>query len=110
MMGRQGRDQGQPFYEFSLDEMIPTDHLLRRINVFARAVLADSHQQLRAFISDIGQPSVDRGTEDDRVLVPVPPVPRCDERSGPKAHTGLTGRYFLSVVGMGVSDERQRPT
>jgi hypothetical protein len=48
MMGRQDRDQGQLFYEFSLDEMIPTDHLLRRINVFASAVLADLHQQLRA--------------------------------------------------------------
>jgi hypothetical protein len=41
MMGRQDRDQRQLFYEFSLDEMIPTDHLLRRIDVFARAVLAD---------------------------------------------------------------------
>ena len=27
MMGRQDRDQRQLFYEFSLDEMIPTDHL-----------------------------------------------------------------------------------
>src|SRR6202047_1368852 len=59
MMGRQDRDQGQLFYEFSLDEMIPTDHLLRRINVFATAVLADLHEQLRAFYSDIGRPSVD---------------------------------------------------
>jgi hypothetical protein len=39
MMGRQDRDQRQLFYEFSLDEMIPADHLLRRINVFATAVL-----------------------------------------------------------------------
>src|SRR6201996_152359 len=59
MMGRQDRDQGQLFYEFSLDEMIPADHLLRRINVFATAVLADLHQQLKAFYSDIGRPSVD---------------------------------------------------
>ena len=59
MMGRQDRDQGQLFYEFSLDEMIPTDHLLRRINVFATAVLADLHEQLKAFYSDIGRPSVD---------------------------------------------------
>ena len=44
MMGRQDRDQRQLFYEFSLDEMIPTDHLLRRINVFATAVLADLHE------------------------------------------------------------------
>src|SRR6202045_4538354 len=59
MMGRQNRDQRQLFYEFSLDEMIPADHLLRRINVFATAVLADLHEQLRAFYSDIGRPSVD---------------------------------------------------
>src|ERR1700740_823630 len=59
MMGRQDRDQGQLFYEFSLDEMIPTDHLLRRINVFATAVLADLHEQLKAFYRDIGRPSVD---------------------------------------------------
>src|SRR5262249_1492188 len=59
MMGRQDRDQRQLFYEFSLDEMIPTDHLLRRINVFATAVLADLHEQLKAFYSDIGRPSID---------------------------------------------------
>src|SRR6201993_5110947 len=59
MMGRQDRDQGQLFYEFSLDEMIPADLLLRRINVFATAVLADLHQQLKGFYSDIGRPSVD---------------------------------------------------
>jgi len=34
MMGRQNRDQRQLFYEFSLDEMIPADHLLRRIKCF----------------------------------------------------------------------------
>ena len=51
MMGRQDRDQRQLFYEFSLDEMIPKDHLLRRINVFATAVLADLHEQLKTFYS-----------------------------------------------------------
>src|SRR4030081_729316 len=59
MMGRQDRDQRQLSYKFSLDEMIPTDHLLRRINVFATAVLADLHEHLKAFYSDIGRPSVD---------------------------------------------------
>lgn len=59
MMGRQDRDQGQLFYEFSLDEMVPTDHLLRRINVFATAVLADLHQELKGFYSEIGRPSID---------------------------------------------------
>jgi transposase len=59
MMGRQDRDQRQLFYEFSLDEVIPAGHLLRRINVFATAVLADLHEQLNAFYSDLGRPSVD---------------------------------------------------
>jgi len=59
MMGRQDRDQRQLFYEFSLDEMIPADHLLRRINAFATTVLADLHNQLKAFYSEIGRPSVD---------------------------------------------------
>src|SRR6202166_5033925 len=59
MMGRQDRDQARLFYEFNLDEMIPKSHLLRRINVFATAVLADLHEQLKPFYSDIGRPSVD---------------------------------------------------
>jgi hypothetical protein len=59
MMGRQDRDQGQLFYEFNLDEMIPKEHLLRRMNVFVTGVLADVHQQLKPFYSKIGRPSVD---------------------------------------------------
>src|SRR5579859_2876098 len=59
MMGHRDRDQGQLFYEFRLDDMIPSTHLLRRINVFVTAVLADLHQQLRPFYSEIGRPSVD---------------------------------------------------
>ena len=59
MMGRQDRDQGQLFYEFNLDEVIPKGHLLRRMNVFVTGVLTDLHQQLRPFYSEIGRPSVD---------------------------------------------------
>src|SRR6201984_3207362 len=59
MMGRQDRDQRQVFLQFYPDEMMPTDHLLRRINVFATAVLADLHHRLTPFYSDIGRPSVD---------------------------------------------------
>ena len=32
MMGRQDRDQRQLLYEFSLDEIIPKDHLLREVS------------------------------------------------------------------------------
>ena len=58
MMGRQDRDQGQLFYEFNLDDVVPKDHLLRRMNVFVTGVLADLHQQLRPFYSDIGRRKV----------------------------------------------------
>ena len=56
MTGRQNRDQRQLFYEFSLDEMIPADQLLRRINVFATAVLADLHEQLKTFTATSAGP------------------------------------------------------
>jgi transposase len=59
MMGRQDRDQGQLFYQFNLDDVIPKDHLLRRMNAFVTGALSDLHQHLRPFYSDIGRPSVD---------------------------------------------------
>jgi transposase len=59
MMGRQRRDQGKLFYEFRLEDRIPENHLLRRINVFVTTVLADLHKGLESFYSDIGRPSVD---------------------------------------------------
>ena len=59
MMGRQERDQGKLFYEFHLEDRIPKNHLLKRMNVFVTAALADLHAELRPFYSDIGRPSVD---------------------------------------------------
>jgi transposase len=59
MMGRQQRDQGRLFYEFRLEDRIPENHLLRRINVFVTVALADLHKELKAYYSDIGRPSVD---------------------------------------------------
>jgi len=59
MMGRRTRDQGKLFYEFHLDERIPKNHLLRRVDVFVSAALADLHKELEPHYSDIGRPSVD---------------------------------------------------
>src|SRR3954452_16125542 len=59
MMGRQIGDQARLFYEFRLDDRVPKSHLLRRINVFVTAVLADMHEQLKPYYSEIGRPSVD---------------------------------------------------
>jgi len=58
-MGRQGGDQSQLFYLFNLEERIPADHLLRRVNPIVTRVLADLREKLAPFYSDIGRPSID---------------------------------------------------
>src|SRR6266513_599623 len=59
MMGRQGGDQSQLFYLFNLERRIPACHLLRRINPEVTRVVADLHEKLAPFYSDIGRPSID---------------------------------------------------
>jgi transposase len=59
MLGRQNGDQASLFYEFRLDDRVPKNHLLRRINVFVTAALADVHERLQPYYSEIGRPSVD---------------------------------------------------
>jgi hypothetical protein len=54
MMGRQTVDQSQLFYLFNLEEQIPADHLLRRLNPIVTRVLVDLRQKLAPFYSDIG--------------------------------------------------------
>ena len=57
MMGRQAVDQSQLFYLFNLEEHIPKDHFLRRINPIVTR--ADLRERLAPFYSDIGRPSID---------------------------------------------------
>ena len=59
MMGRRRGDQESLFYEFRLADRIPKDHLLRRIDGFVAAALADVHERLVPYYSEIGRPSVD---------------------------------------------------
>src|SRR6202007_1151839 len=59
MMGRQRRDQGRLFYEFRLEDRIPENHLLRRMNVFVTLVLGDLHKELEPHYSEVGRPSID---------------------------------------------------
>ena len=59
MVGRRNGKQASVFYEFRLNDRIPKNHLLRRIDVFVTAALADVHEQLDPYSSEIGRPSVD---------------------------------------------------
>jgi transposase len=57
MMGRRSRDQGQLFYEFHLDEMVPDDHLVRKVG--ALLDLSWAYGELAPYYSAIGRPSID---------------------------------------------------
>jgi transposase len=59
MMGRQTADQAQLFYSFNLGERVPAGHILRRIDAFVCLALADIHEEMAAYYSHTGRPSID---------------------------------------------------
>ncbi|SIN98635.1 Transposase domain [Bradyrhizobium erythrophlei] len=56
MMGMQTAP-AQLFYDFCLDDHVPEDHLLRRIDLFLD--LEKVRTELKPFYSSIGRPSID---------------------------------------------------
>src|SRR5436190_13564655 len=62
MMGRLERDQGQLFYSFCLEEVVPDDHQVRAIAACARSVVG----LWRAFAPlSCTRPALDRSSSDD---------------------------------------------
>ena len=57
MMGRRERGQGQFFYAFDLDEVVPPDHLVRQIDGVLD--LDWVHEELAPYYSHTGRPSID---------------------------------------------------
>ncbi len=57
MLGPRQEFQAALFYEFNLEDHVPSDHLLRSIDRFVD--LSDMRSHLRPFYSDIGRPSID---------------------------------------------------
>jgi transposase len=57
MMGQQGEDRAKLFYEFCLEDRVPVDHLLRKVDRFLD--LGALGQELAPFYSTIGRPSID---------------------------------------------------
>jgi len=57
MMGERQVDQAALFYEFSLEDHIPSDHLVRGIDRFLD--LSNIRTELAPFYSATGRPSVD---------------------------------------------------
>jgi transposase len=57
MMGQHDKPQKPLFYAFNLDDLVPQDHLLRRIDRFLD--LSDLHEHLAPYYSHTGRPSID---------------------------------------------------
>ena len=57
MMGRRTTGQGQLFYAFALNEVVPSDHLVRKID--AVLDLSWVHAELAPFSAQTGRPSID---------------------------------------------------
>ena len=57
MMGPRQVAQGALFYDLSIEDHVPADHLLRRSDRFVD--LSDIRRFLTPFYSAIGRPSVD---------------------------------------------------
>ncbi len=56
-MGRLEGGAEKLFYEFSLEDVVPTDHLLRKIDQFLD--FDELRVHLKPYYSDTGRPSVD---------------------------------------------------
>ena len=57
MMGRRKSGQGQFFYSFDLDKVVPPDHLVLQIDGLLD--LSWVHKELAPYYSDTGRPSID---------------------------------------------------
>jgi transposase len=57
MMGRLKNDQGQLFYSFNLEDIVPSDHLVREIAGVLN--LSWVHGELAPYYSRLGRPSID---------------------------------------------------
>lgn len=100
MMGRQMGMQERLFYEFDLDERVPADHLLRKINSVLD--LSGLHRQLGPFYSDTGRPSVDPELMIRMLLVGYCYGIRSERRLCEEVSLNLAYRWFCRL---GLEDE-----
>src|SRR4029434_4320454 len=95
MMGERQTDQPALFYEFSLERHVPGDHLLRSIDRFVD--LGDIREQLRAFYSDTGRPSIDPELMIRMLIVGYCLAIRSERRLCEEVHLNLAYRWFCRL-------------
>ena len=94
MMGIQF-EAAQLFYEFRLDEHVPADHLLRRIDRFLD--LESVRSELKPFYSAIGRPSIDPVLMMRMLIVGYCMGIRSERRLCEEVHLNLAYRWFCRL-------------
>ena len=95
MLGPKQEAQGALFYEFSIDDHVPADHLLRSIDRFVD--LSDIRQHLAPFSSDTGRPSIDPELLIRILLVGYCLGIRSERRLCEEVHLNLAYRWFCRL-------------
>ncbi len=95
MLGPKQEAQGALFYEFSIDDHVPQDHLLRSIDRFVD--LSDIRQHLSDFYSHTGRPSVDPELLIRMLLVGYCLGIRSERRLCEEVHLNLAYRWFCRL-------------
>lgn len=95
MMGELPKDQGTLFYDFCLEDHVPKDHLLRRIDQFLD--FESLRQHLAPSYSPIGRPSVDPELMLRMLIVGYCYGIRSERRLCQEVHVNLAYRLFCRL-------------
>src|ERR1700737_1934322 len=95
MMGRREEGQGQFFYAFDLDKVVPPDHLVRQIDGLLD--LSWVHKELAPYYSHTGRPSIDPVLMIRMLLVGRVCALRSDRRLCSEVQVNLAYRWFCRV-------------
>ena len=95
MMGDRLVTQESLFYEFCLDEFVPSNHMLRVIDRFVD--LSDLRRHLGPFYSSIGRPSIDPELMIRMLLVGYCLGIRSERRLCEEVHLHLAYRWFCRL-------------
>lgn len=92
MMGVQ-ETPARLFYDFCLEEHVPSDHMLRGID--RHLDLAELRQSLKPFYSQTGRPSIDPELMMRMLMVGYCMGIRSERRLCEEVHLNLAYRWFL---------------
>jgi transposase len=100
MMGRREVEQGQFFYSFDLDKVVPADHLVRQIDGILE--LSWVHKELAPYYSHTGRPSIDPVLMIRMLLVGYVFAIRSERRLCSEVQVNLAYRWFCKL---GIEDK-----